>query len=202
MADFIKYIPKLEAAEGGWSDHPNDTPTNRGITISTFKKYGRDLNNDGIIDKEDLKQLKRDLALNIYKEQYWDRIKGDSIVNQSVAETFMDMAVNAGISRATILLQQELNEQGHSLKVDGAFGPKTLAAINHSSTNQNQLFNDYNESRENFYQTLADNNSKYIPFLKGWLNRVAMFGRKTVEEAVYVAKNITPTVGIDGKKKV
>lgn len=202
MANFQLYTPKLERAEGGWSDHPNDVPTMRGITLSTFKKFGSDLNKDGLIDKEDLKKLGRNQALSIYKSQYWNRINGDSIQDQDVAETYMDMAVNAGIKRATIILQRELNEQGHLLQVDGAPGPKTLAALNHSTTNQNQLFNDYNEAREEFYQGLAANNTKYLPFLKGWLNRVADFGIKTVDEAVYVAKNFTPTIGIDGKKKV
>jgi len=202
MANFNTYIPKLERAEGGWSDHPNDVPTNRGITIHTFKKFGHDLNNDGIIDKADLKLLGRDLALSIYKKEYWNRIYGDHILDQDVAETYMDMAVNAGLKRATILLQEELNGQGYNLQIDGVIGEKTLNALNNPSTNQNQLFNDYNEAREGFYQRLADGNHKYMPFLKGWLNRVASFGKKTVKDALYVARNITPTLSVNGKKKV
>lgn len=201
MANFNKYIPKLERAEGGWSDHPNDVPTNRGITITTFKKYGADLNNDGIIDKADLRLLGRLQALNIYKYEYWDRIFADEIQNQDVAETYMDMAVNSGLIQATKLLQRELNEQGHVLAVDGIIGVKTLAALNSPNTNQNQLFNDYNDAREDFYQNLADNNSKYAPFLTGWLNRVALFGTKAVDKAVYVAKNVIPTLDSNGKKK-
>ena len=201
MANFNIFAPKLLMAEGGWSDHRNDQPTNRGITLTTFKKYGHDLNNDGIINKADLRLLGKNQALQIYKLHYWDKIKGDQIQDQEVAETYMDMAVNAGINQATVLLQRELNEQGHTLEVDGIIGPKTLTALNHPNTNQNQLFNDYNEARETFYHTLVDQNNKYAPFLTGWLNRVALFGKKAVDKAVYVAKNVTPTLSPDGKKK-
>lgn len=198
MANFNLYAPKLLLAEGGWSDHPNDTPTNRGITLETFIMYGEDLNNDGIINKADLRLMPKELALTIFKKEYWNRMRANQFKSQDLAETVVDMGINAGYITSGKLLQRVLNNQGHVLNVDGIIGSKTLSAIHSTYTDQNILFNEFNEAREDYYRQIVVNNPSKSTFLSGWLNRVASFGRK----AIYTVSNMgTSSISPSSKKK-
>lgn len=192
MANFQLYAPKLLMAEGGWSDHPNDTPTNRGITLATFQKHGEDINQDGLINKADLKLLSKSQALSIYKKHYWDKILANQFQSQDLAETVADMAINAGHRASGKLLQRVLNNQGHVLDVDGIIGPKTLSAIHSTYTDQNILFNEFNEAREDYYKQIVINNPSKEVFLQGWLNRVASFGRKAMYSVYTMGASIQP----------
>lgn len=178
MAKFDLFAPKLLKAEGGWSDRPNDTPTMRGITLAVYVDYMS--RKKGLIrDKNDLKNLTKAEALEIYRSEYWDKIKGQEILSQDIAETYMDMAVNSGVHRATSILQKKLVEQGHNLLIDGIMGFHTLGALNSNKTDDAILLKSYNDAREEFYRELARKNpTKYASNLKGWLKRLDTF-RKT-----------------------
>ena len=84
-----------------------------------------------------------------------------------------DTAVNTGVSRATKLLQESLNElkPEAALKVDGALGPKTRAAL--CGLSEAAILAIYVEKQAAFYRSLAAKNPSQAKFLKGWLRRAA-----------------------------
>lgn len=48
------------------------------------------------------------LVKNFYRSEYWDKIKGDDIPSQDLANQEFDMAVNAGIGTANNILKQSV----------------------------------------------------------------------------------------------
>ena len=73
---------------------------------------GKKKNKQGIF-KFNFKDIIKDETLNdlvhsFYKAEFWDKIKGDSIVSQLKANQLYDMAVNAGVSNAIKLSQKTL----------------------------------------------------------------------------------------------
>lgn len=188
MADFYPWALKTLDIEGGLliSDTEHDGAANYGISLRLYKANGEDLNNDGVIDLEDLKLLTPEKASILYKSKFWDKVKGDQIHNQKIAEILADMAVNSGHVQATKTFQRQLNKQGFKLADDGIFGSKTLAATNRA--NVPKLFNDFWDARKAFYHYLAEKNPKqYLRSLKGWLNRLARFPKLET-------KSLVPTI--------
>lgn len=204
MANFNTFIAQLLKHEGGFVNHPNDPggATNKGITLATWRSYGRDIDGDGDIDVNDLRLLTNADATRVYKQMYWDVIAGDQLVSQSLAEILFDHGVNAGPWRAISMVQEILNRDfGRSLVVDGKIGPVTVNAIN--NVNQNKLYNKFYDYREAYYLWRANYPEKVSPalqnfftsvlrlhpsnsaraFIAGWLNRLASFGKKKTTTA-------------------
>ncbi|HMY41320.1 MAG TPA: glycosyl hydrolase 108 family protein, partial [Marinagarivorans sp.] len=96
MADFELAIVKTLAREGGskYTETPGDTggATKFGISQRAYPQLN-------------IKNLTEAEAKAIYKRDYWDKIKGDLIANQGIAESIFDFAVNAGIKTASKLAQ-------------------------------------------------------------------------------------------------
>ena len=68
----------------------------------------------------DMKALTLQKAAAIYREDYWDPIKGD-LLPAGLDLLMLDSAVNQGAKTAAVLLQQALD-----IKADGIIGPITL----------------------------------------------------------------------------
>lgn len=167
MADFDKYVPLLSKLEGYgiYTNNPHDKGghTMSGITLKTFREfYGEHKTVD------DLKAMTYEQWRHIMKSDYWDKVGGDKIMNQSIANLFADFAINCGQKTAIKKVQALVGEDA-----DGVVGPLTLGAINRAS--QVLLFNGMKATRESHYYTLAwkDNDSRAN--LKGWLNRLKQF---------------------------
>ncbi|MDX1314307.1 MAG: glycosyl hydrolase 108 family protein [Eudoraea sp.] len=131
----------------------------------------------------DIRNLTKADAEAIYKEKYWDVIKGDQITDQANAEAIFDHAVNAGPGEATKLAQDSLNALGFNLKVDGGLGPLTLNALN--KVDSFTFLPQYLYRRTQFYMGLASSKpQKYAKYLKGWIKRVESF--KPTEVVTYL----------------
>lgn len=170
MAKFDIAIPHVLAWEGGYVWHEADPggETNRGITDRLDGKIDGmvDLDGDGIGDV-DIKTLTEAEAKQVYKRRFWDRMQGDKIESQLIANILFDGFVNCGFNG--IRLMQRLLH----LKDDGIVGPKTLAAIN--GADEILLYNRYKLERINYYQDLAEKKPSLKVFLKGWMNRINSF---------------------------
>jgi len=69
-------------------------------------------------------------AENVFVMKYWNRIDGDAVNNQRVANQFADLDFNSG-NEAVFIMQRAANRfQEKPIVVDGKFGPMTLDAIN------------------------------------------------------------------------
>lgn len=175
MADFTRFLPTLLTFEGGFVDDPVDPggATNKGITLATFRTSARELL--GVEPTlANLKALTEAQAGTLYKSLYWDRIGGDRIASQDIANIVFDFQVNAGAQSAK-LLQRVLNAAGcrPPLTVDGRVGAATLDAL--ARADATDVYMRFKQGRKDYYTNLAKANPKLQRFLKGWLARVDAF---------------------------
>lgn len=164
MADFSKYAPTLIALEGGYVYHPADKggPTCQGVTLKVYQQYygaGK--------TKDDLKNIPYGEWCHIMKDGYWDKVKGDEIENQSLAEIIADWCVNSGTSG--IRKVQEIV----GCKPDGIVGPITLSMINTSDAAQ--LHERIWKARQQFFINIVKRDERQKVFMNGWMNRLNKF---------------------------
>lgn len=118
----------------------------------------------------------KDEMYSFYRKNFWEKIKGDQIKSQEVANILYDFAVNSGVSRAVKVLQEAINKTGYGdhepLKVDGVLGDKTLKEVNRLDSKS--LCNVLCDRRKMFFESIAKKGDN-AKFLKGWLNRVQDF---------------------------
>lgn len=172
MANFQTAYYLVADAEGGYQNHHLDrgnynslnqlVGTNYGIAAPTYESWiGRPPTT------ADMRAITPEIARQIFKVNYWDRILGDQIQSQAVANIWFDGQVNHGRT-GTKIMQRVVG-----VPDDGQAGPITLAAVN--AANPEQLVYDYREARRAFYYQLVQNNPSFSAFLQGWLNRLATF---------------------------
>lgn len=121
-----------------------------------FKKSSEILYNNNDLTK---------LVKDFYKKEFWDKIKGNEIKNQEVANILFIFAVNVGLKKSIKILQQFLN-----LKIDGIFGNITLNALN--SYNPNEFIIKFKYKELKFYENLVRIMKNLKNYLKGWINRI------------------------------
>lgn len=164
MAEARKLIPMIIRWEGGFVNDPNDAggATMKGVTLATYRKfYGADKTVD------DLKRITDEEWYHIFRTGYWDRFRGDDILDQAVANICVDWLYNSGI--AAIKRVQKIV----SVEDDGMVGDVTIAAIN--AREPRQLFEQIKAARTAFVETIARNNPSQRKFLQGWKNRINAF---------------------------
>ena len=106
--------------EGGYVNHPSDPggETNLGVTRAVYEQYaGRQ-----VMDGE-MEGLTHDDVYPIYRENYWNRVRGDDLPS-GVDWSVFDWGVNSGTSRAAKALQRIAG-----VEQDGGIGPMTLQAV-------------------------------------------------------------------------
>lgn len=150
---FDTAFDRLIGHEGGYSNHPDDPggETMWGITAAVARANGY---------AGAMRDLPRDVAKNIYRAQYWDKVRAESMPF-SVAFQVFDAAVNHGAGQAAKFLQRAAG-----VADDGAIGPKTLAAV--AAVPAAALLMLFNAEREQFYTDL----NTWPSFGKGWSRRV------------------------------
>ena len=163
MERFEKIFDYLLKVEGGYSDDENDKggKTKYGITEEEARKYGY---------KGDMQDLTKDFAKNIYLKKYYLGNKLDKVVNDKVALSICDWAVNSGrngTKNAQIAINQLTNA---NLDVDGIIGNKTLEALN--SVDSNKFLEVYHNLQRIYYKGKVEADKTQEDFLAGWLNRV------------------------------
>ena len=175
MARFDAFFPTLLKHEGGFVNDPVDPggATNKGITMSTFQSCAkRLLGIDPTLDN--LKTLTDDQAGKLYKPLYWDKVRGDDIELQELANIVFDFQVNGGANAAK-LLQKVLNDAGARppLEVDGDVGSGTLSAL--KAMDQKTVYARYKQGRIDYYRDLVAKRPELGKFLNGWMNRINSF---------------------------
>ncbi|MBX9704855.1 MAG: hypothetical protein K5Q00_01255 [Gammaproteobacteria bacterium] len=156
VANFTDAIVKTLAKEGGakFTDIANDRggATKFGISQRAYPAL-------------DIKNLTEQQAREIYKRDYWDRIGGDDIKSQIVAENIFDASVNMGIRTASRLVQVVINVD----PADGVIGSVTLAAINAQDEKHFILY--FTLAKISRYADICRRDRAQSKFLLGWVNR-------------------------------
>ena len=169
MAKAEKLMPLIHKWEGEYAHNPNDKGgcTMKGVTIDTFRKYYGEYKTCS-----DLKKITDEQWLHIFEKGYWEPCKANEIENQSIANIIVDWAWMSGTKTTIKKIQKILG-----IKTDGIVGKQTINAIN--SSNQEELFKNIYNKREEFYYNICDNNPSQKIFLIGWLNRLKDFEFET-----------------------
>lgn len=157
MSSFQKALEHILHHEGGYVDHPKDPGgmTNLGVTKKTWEEWvGHE------VSEKTMRALSAGDVAPLYKRKYWDRIQADSLP-PGIDYVVFDAAVNSGPGRAIKWLQGCVN-----VEVDGALGPKTLAAV--KASDHKTLIEDYCKRRLSFLQDLPT----WETFGRGWSKRV------------------------------
>lgn len=124
-------MPWLLKWEGGYDNDPDDPG---GET-----KYGIDKRSH---PKEDIRNLTKERATQIYWEEYWLRPNSCDNYKPGMGEVIFNCRVNAGLGRVNKIL------------ATGASTPKAFL-----------------DQMDAFYRRLATARPKSRKYLKGWLNR-------------------------------
>ena len=163
MDRFEKIFEYLLKVEGGYSDDKNDKggKTKYGIIEEEARDFGY---------KGNMQDLTKDFAKNIYLKKYYLGNKLDKVVNDKVALSICDWAVNSGrngTKNAQIAIKQLTNA---NLDVDGIIGNKTLDALN--SVDPEKFLEVYHNLQRIYYKGKVEVDRTQEKFLTGWLNRV------------------------------
>ena len=153
MKTFKEIIEKVLEHEGGYVNDPKDLggETKYGIT----KRFYPDI---------DIKNLTIEQATEIYKKDYWDRNKVESLP-QNLWHIYFDMCVNMGKRTAVKVLQRAANNKGKDIEVDGGLGPATIGALKGVELDRVRAF------RVKYYVDLITAKPEQEKFFLGWFRR-------------------------------
>lgn len=161
MDNFLRCFAFTLGAEGGFTAFPSDPGNWTGGAVGCGElrgtKYGISA---AAYPGLDIANLSEQDAQNIYRQDYYEKLYGDEL-RLPVALVLFDGAVNAGVRRAVILLQQAM-----SLPADGVLGEKTLGAA--KATDGLGLAREMLVRRIDFYARLPG----WSDFGLGWSRRV------------------------------
>ena len=174
-ADFNNAQSVVAINEGGYQQRSNDAGnwtggkvnsgnligTNWGVSAPVLSQY---LGRTATIN--DMQALSYSDAVNILKQNYWDKIEGDKILSDSVATSIYDGAINGGVAGIKKIVAPLLPSGTYSVTEINAADPKIL-------------FAQIKQARQDFYTSLGGSN------LTGWLNRL---NKLTFTDAVQSVK--------------
>lgn len=160
MSGFDRAFRVVIGHEGGYVNHPDDPggETKFGISKRSYPN-------------EDIATLTLERAKEIYRADYWDRLRADELPLQ-VAIPLFDFAVNSGVASAVLALQAVVGARR-----DGVIGPKTIDAVKRADIAKTVV--ELQAERIVFLAGLAT----FKAFGRGWSRRVI----STAIEALYGA---------------
>jgi lysozyme family protein len=172
MADFASAFAATMKAEGGYVNDPQDPggETYKGIARKMNSKWEgwtlidlakKERNFPANLDKHTVLQEK---IRAFYEVNYWDKIRGDDIADQHIAECIFDFAVNAGPITSAKLAQITVGAEP-----DGTIGPVTLKQINAENPRAFiALFSLHKIAR---YVHICEQRQESKKFFYGWVKR-------------------------------
>jgi lysozyme family protein len=163
MADFNPAFEKMIRDEGGYQ--LTNIPGDRGGM--TYAGIARNANPQwqgwAFIDRQDFGGA-TPLVREFYKANFWDRVRGDSIASQAIAENVFNFGVNTGIGVAIKLAQLIVGATP-----DGAIGDKTIERIN--ACPEQTFLPAYALAKISRYAQICNKDRGQSKFLLGWINR-------------------------------
>lgn len=132
----------------------------------------------GIVNHNNIKALTKKEAMAIYQARFW--VPYDwSRYGEPVDMVMFDMCVNNGPGNMTKIAQRACVSLGHSIVIDGAWGPKTRAALFALAwTKGAALSRMLLIKRLNFYNAIVASRPSQQKYLGGWRNRTNDLARK------------------------
>lgn len=162
MAEFLPAFDRMLANEGGFklTDIKGDKggQTYAGIARKRWPSW----QGWAFVDQNQVPPTS--LVREFYRENFWDKVRGDNIVHQGTAESLFDFAVNAGTSTAIKLAQIVAG-----VPADGSLGPVSMKAINALQVDYFRPY--FGMAKIARYRDIVTRDRSQIKFLLGWINR-------------------------------
>lgn len=158
--------------EGGLENNPSDKGawTNYGISLRYLQNEHFDLNGDGVISKDDIIQLTRSKADEIYYKQWYIKNRYDLISDKIIMTDIMDFSINVGASQCHKTIKRAINRIiSEAVPIDGHLDDQTIEIIN--LLEPTSLHETFNDEQEKFYRGLVKKHPALSVFLKGWISR-------------------------------
>ena len=164
----IEHILKWE---GGFTDNPIDAggPTNMGVTMLTLSKWlGREASSQEIMD------LDRPTAIAIYDQFYIEDMPYRGVADEWSFMYLVDMGVLHSPQSLAKIVQKACDG---CVKVDGIFGPATLAAVDTlsrqppHSVGERTWRDSLRRERCLHYARRVCQEPSQATFLEGWVRR-------------------------------
>jgi len=119
------------------------------------------------------------LVEEFYCTEFWNKIQGDKLPSQLIADELFDTSVNLGVSAASEILQRTLNllnKNGRlypDIVVDGIIGSQTLETLSQciAANGEKLIFNLLNFYQAKRYIEIMERDHSQEIFI-GWFNRI------------------------------
>lgn len=162
----LEYVLQNEGI--GFEDYPRtDQPTNSGIIARDIAIHRNvPLSH---ITRTDVKDLTPQEIESIYREQYWQKIRGDEIEDGRVATAIFDCSVVRGYGVGVKYTQRICNMLGGALVLDGQMGLQTLGALN--QMNRGPFIRHLELLMAAGFEAIAHAHPVDQRYLNGWLSR-------------------------------
>ena len=166
--------------EGGYANDPRDEggETYKGVSrnanprwagwkiVDAYKAKHGAIKRNFVIPDPKLDQL----VLDLFKANYWNKIKGDSINSQNIANIMFDFALTSNYDKSAINAQRSVG-----VTADGIIGSDSLKAIN--KADEKTLAAEILKRNLDYYTGLATgkNKEKYEWAFESWKKRISYF---------------------------
>lgn len=186
MANFEKVYPNIKAGEGDYSDNPNDVGnycggkligTNHGIA-STFYK--------GVLGRcptvQEMKNLSATEAKRLWKKGFWDKIDGDNVPSDALAELYLYST--GGGNSGWLHIRQSANKVAGKKLFDEVKSPLSFSQMQTvNKLDGTKMYKQLSAIRQKFFENHSNKD-----FIKGWLNRLNSINQRFASETAKVVK--------------
>lgn len=164
MADFLPAFEQMIKDEGGYVLHEVQGDTGGATYAGIARNKNPHWNGWRYIDRKELGGPLTGMVRDFYKVEFWDKMRGDELLEQEIANSIFNFGVNAGMSMAVKLAQLVVGATP-----DGVIGPKTVELLNQQ--NPTDFQKSYALTKIARYAEICNKNRTQSKFLLGWINR-------------------------------
>ena len=164
MKKYEKIIKETIVSEGHYSNDSSDRggETVYGISRKNWPKF-----KGWEYIKNPYDERIKKLAIEFYKDEFYDKLRCDDIFENSVSTTLFDYAVNAGRVTAVKTIQSAVGSSA-----DGIIGPITIGKINKLALkNPTDLHLKMLKAKLSKYSGIVEHNDSQKKYLFGWVSR-------------------------------
>jgi lysozyme family protein len=204
MADYKNIINFIKSKEGGLSSKSTDNAsrypspcgkgsnglsyhTNKGVQWVVFQNNASQLGYTASCSN--FLSMPNDIWAKIYKELFWNNIKGDDINNQAIANTLVEWAwlsgVNGSLNSAILFFKTNYNKAFTSY----AQIAKYVNELDNEGRS-GELFDKLYSHRVTFYKNLNQPDN-----YKGWINRLKAFYLQNKIYALSKGQKVAISIG-------
>jgi lysozyme family protein len=165
MAQFEQAFELMIKDEGGYVLHEVAGDTGGSTYAGIARNKNPQWSGWALVDKKEFGGSLTGMVREFYRTEFWDKMRGNEITNQEVANTIFNFGVNSGMGMAIKLAQLTVGATP-----DGGIGAKTIEKLN-AVTDGQQFKQAYALAKMARYAEICNKNRAQSKFLLGWLNR-------------------------------